>query len=185
MDLPQSIRKIVHGHTVVPFPKIKENPATTERPVWKAFKKPSWLVKTDSHLSQNCKKIFDRCAKNEETYKRCTKAELAKTFLKTRIEIETEMLELFSFLETVDIPAKMNLLDKFNQKIISGEITTVEQMKAFLSKAEELADCIKLYLLKNEYSENFMREISFDVFEQGFNRRTQEEIKRSYPNYFS
>lgn len=95
------------------------------------------------------------------------------------------MLNLFNFLGNVNIAGELNLISKFNIKISSGEITTIEQMTIFLNKAKELAECIKLYLLKNEYSENFMQEISFDVFEKGFNPTTQEEIRNHYTTYFA
>lgn len=170
MDLPQSVsqlRHIARGLSVIPFPKTQTGLLRKKNALWKTVKKPCWLAKFSSHWFNDSPKLTLRCTKRE------------KSFAQVKEEMEREMLELFSFLQDVDIPAKMDLIRKFNQKIDSKEICTIQQMRAFFLKAEELAECIKLHLRKNEYSQNFTKDISFDVFEQGFNTKTREEIKSS------
>lgn len=167
MDLPQSIknfRQNAPSFTVIPFPDSQPKLLGKKITLWKPAKKPSWLTLQKAGL---------RCSKRKKSFKTCVQYPnlIEKNFAKAKKEVEAEIIEFFSFLKEVDIPSKMNLLDKFNQKIHSGEIQTIEQMKAFLLKTEELAECIKLHLRKNEYTENFMKEISFDVFEQGFNAK--------------
>ncbi len=183
MDLPQSLqqlKQIACGFPVISFPKPSKGILGNKNTLWKAEKKPSWLAKFSGHwLTTQSPKLNLRRARLERILKTCIQhgPELAKGFAQVKKETESEILELFNFLKEVDIPAKMNLIDKFNQRIKSGEISNIDQMKTFLRKAEALAECIKLHLRKNEYSENFTKEISFDAFEQGFNSKTGEEIR--------
>lgn len=187
MDRPQSVKKISCCSTIVPFSIIEQNSLIIKKTLQKPSQRPSWLINFNSHWPQNCKKLSLRKPKKTTMLKLSTKStwEFSKSFFQAKKEIELEMLNLFNFLGNIDIPDKLNLINKFNLKLVSGEITTIEQMLAFLKKTEELANCIKVYLLKNEYSENFMREISFDVFEKGFQPKTQEDIRNSYPSYFA
>lgn len=163
MDLPQSIKNFRHiasRLTVIPFPDAQSKNLEKKKPFWKIVKKPKWLTQVQkSHI---------RCPRPILKTPLPTQP-LKKSFNEAKKEIETEMIDLFNFLKEADIPTKLNLLDKFNRKINSGEIQTIPQMQEFLAKVEKLAECIKLYLHKNEYSENFMKDISLDVFEQGFN----------------
>lgn len=173
--MPLCIKKTSHPNGIIPFSSIKE--AVTKKT----------LTQSQPPSALNSPKLSTRKLNNPSSPKLDTKLQwsFSKKFFQSKKNIEAEMLNLFSFLANVNIADKLNLINKFNIKIISGEISTVEQMVTFLNKARELSDCIKLYLLKNEYSENFMREISFDVFENGFNPQTQEEIRNYYSNYFA
>lgn len=183
MDLPQSLqqlKQIACGLPVISFPNTQKGRLGNKSTLWKTAQKPSWLTQFNSHWFIQSPKLALRQAKLGKILKTCIQhgPELAKGFAQVKKETESEILELFSFLKEVDIPAKMNLIDKFNQRINSGEISSIDQMKVFLLKAESLAECIKLHLRKNEYSENFTKEISFDAFEQGFNPKVREEIKK-------
>lgn len=187
MDLPQSVpplRHLARTLTVIPFPNTPKGVLEQKSTRCKTVKKPSWLTNVVYHWLTTPKLTLRR-VKLEKILKNCILRgpELAKGFAEVKKETELEMLELFSFLKEVDIPAKMNLLAKFNQKIQSGEINSIDQMKAFLHKTEKLAECIKLYLRKNEYSENFTKEITFDVFEQGFNPKDPGKINKIPSNY--
>lgn len=179
--MPLCIKKI-HPNTTMPFSSLKKTALTNPS-------LPHFPQLTQSPASLNEKKIGERKFSKPHSPKPNTKSNwhLSKDFFQVKKNIETEILNLFSFNTTnnINIADKLNLIHKFNIKIISGEISKVEQMTNFLNKARELTDYIKLFLLKNEYSENFMREISFDVFEKGFKPQTQEEIRNHYPNYFA
>ena len=83
------------------------------------------------------------------------------------------------------MPAKLDLINKFNQQIACGEIRSIKEIDGFLEKARSLAACINLYLQKNEYSEYFTKDISYDIFEQGFCPKSQEDIADKYQSYFS
>lgn len=189
MELPQSVKQLRHlarGLTVIPFPKSQKGILGNKTTLWKTVKRPSWLAKCSSHWLTS-QKLSCRRVRLERIFKTCIQhgPELAKGFAQVKKETEIEMLALFSFLEEVDVPAKMNLIDKFNQKIQSGEIRSIDQIKAFLEKTKALAECIQSHLRMNEYNENFTKEISFDAFEQGFNPQTQEALRKANPNYFS
>lgn len=182
MDLPQSIKhfkKTTHDISIIPFPNTKKALAESKRISWKPQKAPPWLKEIiNNKVNNNNHKLHHRHAKLKKISKHCSQPSphLSKNFAQVKKETEIEILELFNFLKDINIPEEINLIDKFNQKISTGEINTIDHMRSFLFKAEELAEYIKLHLRKNEYSKNFMQDVSLDVFEQGFDHKKQKKV---------
>lgn len=176
MKLPQSLNL---SGSIVPFSK-----AASESVVKKILcnfpKQPSWLGDIDINWAETLKPLPERKALKSKVVKLNIKSNWnsSKNFFEEKKRIEAEICSLFSFLENTDVFAKINLNDKLNLKIISGEITSIDQLQSFFAKAKELSDCIRLYLLKNEYTANFMQEISMDVFENGFNAQNNEDKRK-------
>jgi len=181
-------RKKSRGNTLHPFPIKEASILKAKNPKWqkdhsnpfpqaqKATKKPTSTKGIESHSVKH-KKIRKSCINAFE--------HIGKSTADARKEIEIELVSLFDFLEDEDFAAKMGLVEKFNQKIESGEIKTTQDMNNFLKKAEELADCLRLYVQRNEYCANFGKEISFEEFEEGFPRDKRQDIRSKYSDYFS
>lgn len=176
-----TIRDVARGYTVVPFPLKRESILSTMHVEQRNSEKQLTPIPNQT----KGKKLSSRKTILKRLRKTCMNNGIGKNFEQVRKEIEVQLLDTFSFLGDIDNPAKLDLLEKFNQQIISGEIQTIEDMRRFLTKSEELADCIQLYMYKNQYSEQFTKEISYEVFEQGFSPKNQEEVRKKYPNYFS
>lgn len=156
---------------IIPFFTNAKDESVVKKNLQNSSNQPSWLKEVNSCWTKTNKPLIERKSKQSKVIKLNVKTSwnTEKNFFLEKKRIETEMRDLFNFLENMDIFGKINLIEKLNLKISSGEIIKVEQLRSFYEKAKELADCIKLFLLKNEYNENFMRKISVDVFENGFN----------------
>ncbi len=188
MSIPQS-SGISNRNRVVPFSTTRIDSGSHTRKIFPNVpQRPSWLVNFQCCWIPNKIGLASRKPQQSKVLKLNIKphVDFSNLFFLEKKRIETEMRCLFNFLTNTDVFAKINLIDKLNFKITSGEITTVDQLKLFFDKAKELAECMKVYLLKNEYSENFMRKISFEVFEKGFNPKNQKDgIKNSLPTFFA
>lgn len=188
MSIPQS--SSVPNNRIVPFSANSTNSqdgSHTRKIFPNLPKQPSWLANFSCCWISNNTRLAKRKSQQSKVIKLNIKphVDFSNLFFQEKKRIEREMRSLFNFLTNTDIFAKINLIDKLNFKITSGEITTVDQLKSFFDKAKELAKCIEVYLLKNEYSENFMSKISFDVFEKGFNSSNKDGIKNTFPTFFA
>lgn len=176
MKLPHSLNP--NNNPIIPF-CTNNNEIVVKKVIQNFPKKNIWLE--NGIKKEKGKVVSERKTRKLKVLKldiKPSKWEDSKNFFQAKKRIEGEIRSLFIFLQNTDILKRINLIDKLNIKITAGEITTVDQIESFFDKVKELADCIKLYLLKNEYNENFMQEITMDVFEKGFTVK-QEDIRKT------
>lgn len=188
MSLPQSSTSS-NGNRIVPFSTNKEIGSHTKK-ISPSTQRPSWIQKVSKSPLKNSEstKLTSRKLYRSNVIQLKIKSTfnfLNSSFFHEKQRIESEIRGLFNFLTNKDIFGKINLIEKLNFKITSGEITTIDQLKSFFDKAHKLAECMRVYLLKYEYSENFMRKISFEAFENGFNSENQENEKNNFSNFFA
>ncbi|PWU04678.1 MAG: hypothetical protein C5B43_04340 [Verrucomicrobia bacterium] len=189
MSLPQSSNSS-NGNRIVPFSTNKESGSHTKK-IFPSTQRPSWIQKVSKPSKKNSEstvKLTSRKLYRSNVIQLKIKSTfnfLNSSFFHEKQRIESDIRGLFNFLTNKDVFGKINLIEKLNFKITSGEITTIDQLKSFFDKAYKLAECMRVYLLKHEYSENFMRKISFDVFENGFNSENQENGKNNFSNFFA
>lgn len=164
-------------HTLVPFPTPKKVPFFGKKvKILLLENSPKFDLKVYGSLNQNLKKLIYYKIEWQRLSKSCIEAlsDPPKSFSQSKVETERAIKEMFYFLEAYGLPGKQDLIEKFNKQIQTGEIKTATQMKVFLEKSQKLAECIYLYIKKNEYTKNFMQEISYEEFEQGFSKGIEQ-----------
>lgn len=189
MPKPQStptpnIRTKARGNTIAPFPINLQPLSRFKKVIWLKTKNPK------KKLSLSKKSPFKKIAQRKVILRKIQKAStnplsyVEQNFKNIKNQIESDIDSLFHFIDD-EFPAKADLIKEFNKQIKSGKISTIAQMKNLYKKAEQLANCLNLYLEKNDYCENFAKEITIQVFEHGFSKKKQADFIKKYPNYFS
>lgn len=194
--MPPNPKHFSEEHTIVPFPKLVRASKIEPRPL----KKTSWIKKQTKKIGfsqdvvtfntnrHNGKKLL-HTARIIKLEKLCTHplqcVNLSNKNKNIKLDVSKEINDLFHFLGPKHQEPKRDILNLFNQKLLSGEIRNYKDVRKFLRKAEDLADCLNLYLVRNQFCDHFMTEVSLDIFRNGFSPDSQEEIIKKYPNYFS
>ncbi len=184
MQTPEKKRKVARGHTIVPFPKLVRASELKRTRLIKQVEGKARKVKVPTFgelTPEGGRSLADASVKRLS--KLCAKAleHVGVGNVRNPQEVIEEIRRLFSFLPEDKHEPIDDVVSLFRHKMQEGEIKTAHDIKLFLRKAEDLADCLRLYLERNEFCRNFMTEVSLDIFECGFPAKNGKDSAK----YFS
>lgn len=187
-----SPRSSARGHTIVPFPKLvrASDIQVKKKAIWiqdQASKLDVRVGDWDSFQKKYSLNPLNTKVQHIRLNKQVTTAlnTPGKRLKAAQLAAEHEIDKLFIFLGEDGDDPKYDLKLALKHKVDRGEIATLPQLEQFLKKARELASCLKIFLAKNAFNCDFMQEVSYDIFMNGFEPESQEVIAKKYPNYFS
>lgn len=150
-----------------------------------------WIINPQVTMSEPRKKArgytiipFPVAKKKSIASKSYSTFQLSSDYESACDQAKKYITKLFNFLTEEQQEEALNIKKMFENKVSSKEIVTVPEILTFLLKAEELAKCLNTYLEKKEYSENFAKDVSYDIFRHGFPHKNQSQTEEKYPDYF-